>query len=166
VWGFADAVTIIESETLDNAAKKKRRSGHQTQWAAQFAVASELCKKGYEVALTMGNHPTADIMVYSPAGHAFVIDVKGQYKRNWWVVREKPEREDAFYVFAFVPDVGQNRFFVLTQAEVNAGIREEFDNARTRAIAKGRPTDKVGNFPCVAFQWAEPHEDRWDKLPA
>ena len=37
--------------------KKQRHSAHQTQWAAQFAVASELCKRGYEVALTMGNHP-------------------------------------------------------------------------------------------------------------
>ena len=27
-----------------------RARGHQTQWAAQFAVASELCKRGYEVA--------------------------------------------------------------------------------------------------------------------
>lgn len=114
----------------------------------------------------MGNHPTADIMVYSPGGRAFVIDVKGQYKRNWWVVREKPEREDAFYVFAFVPDVGTNRFFVLTQAEVNKGIREEFDNARARAVAKQRSTEKVEAFPCVAFKWAEPQEDRWDKLPA
>jgi hypothetical protein len=105
-------------------------------------------------------------MVYSPGGKAFVIDVKGQYKRNWWVVREKPEREDAFYVFAFVPDAGANRFFVLTQAEVNKGIRDEFDNAWARALAKGQSTDKVGNFPCVAFQWAELHENRWDKLPA
>jgi len=29
---------------------KKPRSVHQTQWAAQFAVASELCKRGYQVA--------------------------------------------------------------------------------------------------------------------
>lgn len=146
--------------------EKKRRSSHQTQWAAQFAVASELCKKGYEVALTTGNHPTADIMVYSPGGKAFVIDVKGQYKRNWWVVREKPEREDAFYVFASVPDTGSNRFFVLTQAEVNKGIRDEFDNVRARATAKGKPTDKAEAFPCVSFKWAEVFEDRWDKLPA
>lgn len=149
-----------------DADKKQRRSSHQTQWAAQFAVASELCKKGYEVALTMGNHPTADIMVYSPGGRAFVIDVKGQYKRNWWVVREKPERADAFYVFASVPDLGPNRFFVLTQAEVNKGIREEFDNARARALAKGRSANKAESFPCVAFRWAEPHENCWGKLPA
>ena len=148
------------------AEPKKRRSSHRTQWAAQFAVASELCKQGYEVALTMGNHPTADLMVYSPGGKAFVIDVKGQYKRNWWVVREKPEREDAFYVFALVPSANTNRFFVLTQAEVNKGIRDEFDAVRKRKIAKGLPTDKAEAFPCVSFGFAEPSEDRWDKLPA
>jgi hypothetical protein len=36
--------------------------GHQTQWAAQFAVASELCKRGYEGSFTMGNSaPVADL---------------------------------------------------------------------------------------------------------
>jgi hypothetical protein len=32
---------------------KERHSPHQTQWAAQFAVASELCKRDYQVALTL-----------------------------------------------------------------------------------------------------------------
>ena len=58
--------------------KAKRRSGHQTQWAAQFAVASELCKRGYEVAFTLGhNTPLADLMVISPRKKPFLIDVKG-----------------------------------------------------------------------------------------
>jgi hypothetical protein len=44
-----------------------RQRGHQTQWAAQCAVASELCKRGYEVSFTMGNTaPVADLMVVSP----------------------------------------------------------------------------------------------------
>jgi hypothetical protein len=46
--------------------KKPRHSHHQTQWAAQFGVAHELCKLGYQVALTMGNHPSVDMMVLSP----------------------------------------------------------------------------------------------------
>jgi hypothetical protein len=47
--------------------------GHQTQWAAQFAVASELCKRGYEVSFTMGNTtPIADLMVVSPIGGEIV----------------------------------------------------------------------------------------------
>jgi hypothetical protein len=70
--------------------KSSRRSAHRTQWAAQFAVASELCKREYEVAFTMGNHPSVDLMVTSPEQISFGIDVKGLYNRNFWAVRAKP----------------------------------------------------------------------------
>jgi hypothetical protein len=90
--------------------KNERRSVHRTQWAAQFAVASELCKKGYEVAFTMGNNPSVDLMVSSPRKTTFSIDVKGLYKRNFWVVSAKEFRPNLFYVFAFVPDDAPNRF--------------------------------------------------------
>ena len=65
--------------------------GHQTQWAAQFAVASELCKRGYEVAFTMGNAtPLADLMVVSPVQREnFLVDVKGLYRINPWLVKRK-----------------------------------------------------------------------------
>jgi hypothetical protein len=80
---------------------------HQTQWAAQFAVASELCRRGHQVAFTMGNHPKIDLMVLSPKGTPYVIDVKGQYKTNFWPVKPREKRDGdglLFYVFAFVPD--------------------------------------------------------------
>jgi hypothetical protein len=61
-----------------------RARGHQTQWAAEFAVASELCKRGYEVAFTSGHTtPIADLMVVSPKYKTmFLVDVKGLYKMN------------------------------------------------------------------------------------
>ena len=101
---------------------KTRRSSHQTQWAAQYAVASELCRRGYQVALTLGNHPNTDIMVVSPKGTQFLVDVKGQYAENPWPVSPKQTVGGSlFYVFAFVPDPskGQPRFTVLSQDEVN-----------------------------------------------
>jgi hypothetical protein len=53
----------------------------RTQWAAQFAVAAELCKRGYEVSFTMGNAtPVADLMLVSPLKRMFLIDVKGLYR--------------------------------------------------------------------------------------
>src|SRR5437879_5364985 len=106
----------------------QRHSGHQTQWAAQFAVASELCRRGYEVAFTMGNHPSVDLMVYSPEHVAFAVDVKGLYKRNFWPVQEKEPRNDLFYVFVLVPSGVPVRFFVLTQDQVNKGIQEDFEH--------------------------------------
>jgi hypothetical protein len=150
---------------MTEAPTSKRRSSHQTQWAAQFAVASELCKRGYEVALTMGNHPTKDIMVSSPSGTSFGIDVKGLYKRNFWAVRKKPERGDIFYVFAFVPNEASNRYFVLSQAEVNLGIDKEFAKARNAAIVKGLEATWVEKFPGIAWAYAEAFEDGWHRLP-
>jgi len=63
----------------------RRRSSHQTQWAAQFAAASELCRRSYQVALTLGNQPSVDIMVMSPNGYQFKIDVKGLYRPNYFI---------------------------------------------------------------------------------
>ena len=52
----------------------------------------------------------------------FLIDVKGLYRRNPWVIKRKAVRANLFYVLAFVPDVGQNRFFIYSSA---GGSREE-----------------------------------------
>jgi uncharacterized protein YhbP (UPF0306 family) len=107
---------------LTTMAKKERRSAHRTQWAAQFAVASELCKRDYQVALTLGNHPSADLMAISPKGIPFTVDVKGLYKKNFWAIRAKAKTPNLFYIFAFVPDEAQNRFFILTQDQANKEI--------------------------------------------
>src|SRR6516225_9299084 len=102
-----DDVTKRRETLMVKQAQKERQSAHRTQWAAQFAVASELCKRGYEVALTMANHPVVDLMVVSPKGVPFLIDVKAHYKKNFWPVRLKKARGTLFYVLAFVPNVGQ-----------------------------------------------------------
>jgi hypothetical protein len=137
---------------------------HQTQWAAQFAVASELCRRGYQVALTLGNHPTMDLMVVSPKGTPFFVDVKGQYKQNPWPVSPKDKGEELFYVLAFVPDPkdGQNRFTVLSQDEVNAHLAG--NNVKYRA-RKPERAGKDDPMPCVSADYAKAHEGGWDKLP-
>lgn len=113
----------------------------------------------------MGNHPTTDIMVSSPDGQRFGIDVKGSYKRNVWLVKKKPENKDIYYVFALVPTNRPNRFFILSQAQVNAGIEEEFARARSSAEVKGRSGNKIEQWPGVQWNFAEEFEDRWDGLP-
>lgn len=144
---------------------KVTRSKHQTQWTAQFAVASELCKRGYQVALTLGNHPTIDLMVVSPAGRKFVVDVKGLYQRNMWQVTPKPMCDDLIYIFALVPDPsrGPNQFFILTQKEVSDGIKDAVARWVARNPARAGLVDtRPGVLPGFASQ----HEDRWDKLPS
>jgi hypothetical protein len=137
--------------------KKERRSGHRTQWTAQFAVASELCKRGYEVAFTMGNHPSVDLMVHSPNQEAFLIDVKGLYKKNYWAVSAKKAKPNLFYVLAFVPDHDHNRYFILTQEQVNAEVEADLAVARARKVSE--------SFPGITWKRAEQYEGAWNILP-
>jgi hypothetical protein len=145
---------------------KKRRSVHQTQWTAQFAVASELSKRGYQVALTLGNHPTVDLMVVSPSGKHFLVDVKGQYSRNFWPVKRAPKRDDLFYVLAYVPDSAANQFFVMTQEQVEKAIEANTSAWLARKAAKGitEPAN-IDSFTGVEDVAARQHENAWDVLP-
>lgn len=135
-----------------------RERGHQTQWAAQFAVASELCKRGYEVAFTSGHTtPIADLMVVSPITRTmFLVDVKGLYRMNPWVIKRKPVRSNLFYVLAFVPTSQPNRYFVLSQREINRYVKSEL-------VRLKRPED----YPMtgITFKQAGAHEDSWAILP-
>jgi hypothetical protein len=136
----------------------KRRSGYQTQWSAQFFVAAELSRRGYVVALTLGNAPRTDLMVTSPSGSCFRVEVKGQATKSFWLVRRHAVDEDHFYILVFVPKAGSPDFFVLTCEEVQT-LREEYAQKST---ARGRYHDD-----CGGFNWTTPHlhRDRWDKLP-
>ena len=121
-------------------------------------MASELCKRGYQVSFTMGNHtPEADLMVLSPIKRKlFLIDVKGLYRQNPWLVKRKPERENLFYVLAYVPDGKPNQFFVMKQREAYRLIQAEL----TRL-------NRADDYSVTGFSWklAIPHEDKWEKLP-
>jgi hypothetical protein len=141
-------------------------ANRQTQWAAQFAVASELCKRGYEVSFTLGNNtPLADLMVISPNASMFLVDVKGLAAKNYWRIMRKPMRPDLFYILTCVPRGAPNQFFVLTQEVVNAGIEDEFLRLKPEQRALG---DRAYRLRLVGFRWsdAEPFANRWDILPA
>ena len=145
--------------------KQSTHRTHRTQWAAQFAVASELCKRNYQVAFTMGNNPQVDLMVRSPRGATFVVDVKGLYKPNYWIVSPKPNRKGLFYVLAFVPDDEPNQFFVLTQTEVNREVPRHTRHVKRERLKKGLSVEKIGRFQGLLWGFAEKFKDRWDKLP-
>ena len=128
-----------------------------SQWAAQFLVAAELERNGYEVAFTMGNAtPVADLMVGHPkTGDQFWIDVKGLRAKNAWWGTAKPERPNLYYVLVFVgPDRAADRFFVLTQNEFNELIKQY-------------GVDHPKQTPVGGFNWTDPFrfESQWAKLP-
>ena len=140
----------------------RKRTSHFTQWAAQFAVASELCKRGYQVALTLGNHPSVDLMVRSPHGGDFDVDVKGLYKKNYFLLTKKELRRNLFYVLAYVPEDDENQFFVLSQAEANNEVQQDTERARARQIAKGGTGERAGVMPGIRAA-AQRYKGRWQE---
>lgn len=145
-------------------ARKERLPAHQIHSAAQFAVAGELCKRGYQVALTMGLYPVIDLMVVSPKGVPFLVDVKGQYQKNIWSVRLNKAQGKLFYVLALVSDVGQTRFFILTNEEVEREIRRDLQHAVARREARGLDGEPL-SVRSVTWDFAKKHEGAWKVLP-
>jgi hypothetical protein len=136
----------------------KARS-HQTQWAAQFAVGSELCKKGYEVAFTSGHTtPIADLMVVSPESkRMFLVDVKGLHRENPWLLKRKAARKDLFYVLAYAPQGKANEFFIMTQQQATKLI---LDNLKRRGL-----NEEYRGFTGIGWKMASAHKDKWKVLP-
>jgi hypothetical protein len=139
--------------------KVRNQGGHQIQWAAQFAVASELCKRGYEVSFAMGNTaPVADLMVVSPVKREmFLIEVKGMHRPNPWIMKRKAPRAMLFYVLAYVPANASNEFFVLRQQDTDALIAAEL-----------KRLNRPENYPVTGFGWkaALIFRNAWNVLPA
>jgi hypothetical protein len=129
---------------------------YRTQWAAQFAVASELCKRDFRVSLTLGNNPEFDLMVMSTNKVPFPVEVKGLYKRAFWQMEKKPLYPKLFYVFAYVPDNEPNQFFIMKQETVN-------DIIDAWANRKGPPPPQARLG--VPWELAKKHKDAWRILP-
>jgi hypothetical protein len=142
-----------------------RRPSRHTQWAAQFAVASELAKRGYEVAFTLGNHPEKDLLVMSPNKVEFAIDVKGLDKKSFWLLKKRPITKNLFYVFAFVPTGAPNVFCIFSHDEVNEGISTDVAGWKKRRAAKNQVANEKGYLHGVAWKYAEQFKDAWYKLP-
>lgn len=106
----------------------------------------------------MGNAtPLADLMVVGPKTKGmFLIDVKGQYRKNPWPIKRKNERRNFFYALAFVPPDSPNRFFVLEQSEINGYIDDELKRLN-------RPPDY--SMTGVLWKQVEGHENAWQVLP-
>ena len=134
---------------------------YRTQWTAQFYVAAELTRRGYLVSLTLGTAPAADLLVSSPRGKHFAVDVKGQSTRNSWLIQKREIRDDLYFVLVYLPrDLAEPpTFFVLTCAEMMEKRAEYRAHIESQG---GKYRDDMGGFNwATAFEY----EERWDVLP-
>ena len=145
---------------------------HDTQWAAQCAVAYELARRGHRFAFTMGNEPAIDLRVTSPHGTSYSAQIKGQQGKasagcsDWYIRCPAPDDPTLFF-FVAVPTDHEGttcapRIAIMTAAEVKEAMDEY------KAARRARGTSGAKWVDCI--RWTdtntERHRERWKKLPA
>jgi hypothetical protein len=136
---------------------------YQTQWAAQFYAAAELTRRGYLVSLTFGNAPVVDLLVVSPNGKHFMVDVKGQSTKNFWLIQGREPDDDLFYILVYLstkndyPD-----YFIISGSELMLK-RNEYNEYKEHINAKsGKYRDDLGG---INWSTCLPYKDKWENLP-
>lgn len=139
------------------------RTRLHTSWAATFATAAELSRRGYDVTFTLGNTPRIDLLCAVPDGEQFKIQVKGISNRAAFYAQkdffDTKTRIDLFLVVVLVPKEKNSelQFFILTHKEAQS----EF-NKMPKLKKDGRPyTSGFGlNWGSV-----KNYKGKWDSLP-
>ncbi|MBW3538930.1 MAG: hypothetical protein KY476_01545 [Planctomycetes bacterium] len=141
------------------------RAKHHTGLAGTFAVAAELSRRGFDVALTIGNTPTIDLLCASPTGHPFKIQVKSASTPNFvpigkaWL--EAPPDDNLYLIVVLVSARGQSgfRFFILSHPEAVSLWAN---------VPKTKPNGEPYASGWEGFSWTmiQSREDAWTTLPA
>jgi len=130
----------------------------------EILVADALTDLGYQVRPTNNNARQSDLLVTSPRGVSFSVEVKcDRRKRPTWFVRECPDRNvseiwcfvSAPCVVTILPDPSAAEIFVLTSAEVYSLWNASDWNQKN-------PT----NGDIRRWQIADDALRAWNKLPA
>jgi hypothetical protein len=132
---------------------------YKTQWSTQFFVAAELTRRGYLVSLTFGNAAITDLLVQSPGGAKFTVDVKGQSNRSFWLVQRREKDLDHYFILVYLPPEFETpRYFILSSNELMRR-REEYEQ---QSKSRGKYRDDLGGMNwTTAFEY----ENCWDSLP-
>jgi hypothetical protein len=147
--------------------------------AAEFAVASELCRRGFYAQLTLGNKKRTDLLIYDDDTDSFLrIEVKAKQGRDWpnckgiygkdvilifvdYLNKQAHERPDFF-----VLTVEDWREVVTAVIAVYAGrYPDAFINERNVAVwpsqlTNGKPYEGAG----IKVAMIEQHREAWGKI--
>lgn len=139
---------------------------YKTQWSGQFYVAAELVKRGYFVGFTMGNADETDIIAKSPENVHFSIEVKSMKKSNFWMFKKRDVKDNLFYIFTLVGEVGDDpEFFVLTSQEAMDEYQKYYDHIVQLRKNKGTNISSGDNRWGASSLAIEKYKGRWEILP-
>lgn len=132
---------------------------HNTEQACRGYAMYELAKRGYVVQFTDSRFPKEDLLVVSPKGFHFGIDIKGQSTKNFWLVKQ-PNISPQFFYFLIYLEPTKPKVFILPSSDMFRLWHEYKD----RITAK-KPTNVSDNIWGINWTTPNPFLDNWECLP-
>jgi hypothetical protein len=139
-----------------------KRKNHYTEWAALFATGAELARRGYDVALTLGNTPKVDLLCSVPNGELFKVQVKGMSDRSGNFIQPHffDDKEDPGLLFITVNvpsgDKEPFEFFIMTHGDIKS-VLEGLNEKKKKTVREGWG---------FTYKEIKNYKDKWEKLPS
>jgi len=149
--------------------------------AAEYAVASELCRRNVYAQLTLGYQKRTDLLIFGEGNRVVRIEVKGKQGREWPNC-QGVYGENVFLVFVDFAGKGERErpdFYVLAVQDWVDFVDEQIARAKverpekrievdehnvpvhiTEVNAQGKPYRGMGVRPAKIKQ----HQEGWDKI--
>lgn len=118
---MAEKIDDVLSLALENPDLRNRILAKSTGIIGEFLVLRKIASLGYTVEYATSNRPQSDLLVTSPTGVEFSVEVKSdRSSRPTWFVRKRPDpAASKYWVFgASILDPHNVEYFVLTVDEV------------------------------------------------
>lgn len=123
-------------------ARKTNFSKESVGLAGEYAVASELCKRGFYAQLTLGNHKKTDLLVETD-DHLFRVSVKSKTGYEWPSVKGITGTDLLVFVdFKSKDEYDRPDFYVLTADHWKEVIKE---------VKKEKPDSKIDQKTNTVF---------------
>jgi hypothetical protein len=142
-------------------------SKHNVEQMARGHLMYELAKRGYNVQITDSRFPAYDLLVVSPSGEHFGIEVKGQSTKNFWRFNDRDPHRDMYYAFVYVPQDGTPRLFIMNSKETMKLWKEYKARSIKISLSKGKSVDPEDPGIMWGLRWTQtlPFEDNYDAIP-
>ena len=124
-----DSYHLFEVEPIKQGKKSEQAKIHknQTKYAAEFYVAAELYRRGFNVGMMLGNTEDIDLLA-AKGGKSFQVQVKGIQKTSSinWNMKRTSAKEGILYVLVnlHADTVASPEFFVLDDDDLQSVLKE------------------------------------------
>jgi hypothetical protein len=137
--------------------------------AGEYAVASEVCKRGFYGQLTLGHHKRTDILIETDT-KMLRLQVKAKQGSEWPAVSGLYRPDDILILVDFARKelLGRLDFYVLTLTDWVQLVSEEqkrYPDMTVDSQNRVRHADGFCGINIKASHVAD-HKDRWDKIAA